>query len=107
MNKTKSASSANVPKDIVKKTEFELMLELVDAGLWRTNNLASALGVNKDTITDWKRRPEAIDMRRNTIKRYLKRRIDAEKVLKELDMETDVDEMKIGVQIEVKGLEKL
>lgn len=87
----KSDKSDNTLPDIVKKDEFELMLELITQGLWKGVNLAAALHVNQDTITAWKKRPEAKDAHRRAILKFVRRRTDVEKILKELEIETEPD----------------
>lgn len=88
--KKPSNQSAVEPK-IYKEEEFNLMIELIENGLWRNVNLTKALHVAESTIIEWKKRPEAQNAHRKAILKFIKRRTDAEKILKELDMEVDPD----------------
>lgn len=78
---------------VYKKQEFLSMLELISKGIWKNVNLANALHVNVDTITDWKRTPEAEDAHRKAILKYADKRTDAESILRELGMELDSTEV--------------
>lgn len=78
---------------VYKKQEFTSMLELISKGIWKNVNLANALHVSVDTITDWKRSPEAEKAHREAILKFAGRRTDVENILKELGMEIDSTEV--------------
>lgn len=78
---------------VYKQAEFNMMLELIGKGIWKNVNLANALHVNVNTITDWKKLPEAEDAHRKAILKYADKRTDAESILKELGMELDSTEV--------------
>lgn len=80
---------------IYKEEEFNMMLELIENGLWRNVNLSKALHVAEETIIEWKKRQEAQQAHRRAILRYLKKRTDAEKILKELEMDIVPDTLQI------------
>ena len=85
----------NVPTlpQIYKEQEYALMLEfIVKCGYWSDTNLATACHVERHTIADWKKRPEAIEAHRKAIMKFSQRRTDTEKILKELDMEISPDQ---------------
>ena len=75
------------------KREYKLMLELIDKGIWRTTNLANALHVSMDSVTAWKKTPEAEDAHRKAVLKFADRRVDVENILKELGMEIDSAEV--------------
>lgn len=94
---------------VYKEEEFTLMCEFIAAGLWRTTNLSRACNVERETIERWKKMPDAQKAYRKAVKDILaKRKIkgDPEKMMKELNMEVDADEVNVRL-IEVKGLEEL
>lgn len=93
----KPAKPAKRPQ-VYKKTEYEWMLDLIRRGLWRTTNLASAVGVDRETIDKWKKNPEVVEARRKVIWQKLgsqgKGR-GVETVLKEMGIETDPDKLEV------------
>lgn len=93
-NDVKSANSAELPQ-VYKENELKMMVELVENGLWSNVNLAKALGVNRDTITEWKKRPEVKKAYRKAILKYTSRRTDVDKILKELEIEIEPDDISI------------
>lgn len=106
----KSDKSANVPR-VYKEVEFADFIDFIKQGLWRNGKLLSELcSVDEDTITAWKKQPEAIAARKlslgDTLKTF-KNRGDVEKRLKEQGMEFDPDKVEAKVEIIVKGLENL
>lgn len=106
----KSDKSANVPR-VYKEIEFADFIDFIKQGLWRNGKLLSELcSVDEDTITAWKKQPEAIAARKlsmtDTLKTF-KNRGDVEKRLKEQGMEFDPDKVEAKVEIIVKGLENL
>lgn len=84
----KPTKSTNQPR-VYKKNELKLMVEMVEAGLWRTSNLQRVLGLDRTTIKKYKGLPVVKDAYRKTVSKYLKLRKDEEKVLKELKIESD------------------
>lgn len=78
---------------IYKQAEFDMMLQLISKGIWKNVNLANALHVNVNTITDWKKQPEAEKAHREAILKFAGRRTDVENILKELGMEIDSTEV--------------
>lgn len=84
---------------IYKTNELEAMIEMIDAGIWGTKNLSTALHVSQETIIQWKKRPEVQETHRKAIKKFAKRRTDVEKILSELDVETPQEAPKTLVQI--------
>ena len=78
---------------VYKQTEFNMMLELIEKGIWKNVNLANALHVNVNTITDWKKQPQAEDAHRKAILKYADKRTDVESILRELGMELDSNEV--------------
>lgn len=78
---------------VYKEEELANMIELIESGIWRTTNLSNALGINMETVDKWKLRPEVIQARRKSVKKWADKRVDADKVLKELGMEIDSAEV--------------
>lgn len=76
---------------IIKEEEFNLMLELIENGLWRNVNLSRALHVVEETIIKWKKHPKVQEAHRRAILKYARKRTDVDKILKELDMEVEPD----------------
>lgn len=76
---------------IYKTAEYELMLRLIEKGLWRTRNLARAVGVDEDTMTKWKRTKQAQKAYSEAVLKFIGRRKDVEKILSELDVESNPD----------------
>ena len=93
-----SELSAREP-EILKTAEYELMLKLIDKGLWRTVNLARALHVDNDTVTAWKKTERVIKAHQDAILKFIGRRKDNEKILDELEVETPKEDPKTLVQI--------
>lgn len=103
----KSDKSANVPR-VYKEVEFADFIDFIKQGLWRNGKLLSELcSVDEDTITAWKKQPEAIAARKlsmsDTLKTF-KNRGDVEKRLKEQGMEFDPDKQEVKVKIEITNL---
>lgn len=73
-----------------KEQELDLMIELIMNGVYKDTNLATALHVERHTIADWKKRPEVQDAHRKAILKYSKKRTDTEQILKELEMDIEV-----------------
>ena len=73
---------------IYKTTEYDLALQFVDKGLWRTKNLAKAVGVDEDTMTKWKRTKKMQEVYSKAVMKFISRRKDIEIILSELDVET-------------------
>lgn len=82
-----SEQSESLP-GIYKTNELEAMIEMIDAGIWGTKNLSTALHVSQETIIQWKKRTEVQEAHRKAIRKFAKRRTDVEKILSELDVET-------------------
>lgn len=76
---------------IYKEEEYDTMIEMIKAGMWRNVNLVNALHVDEQTILKWKKRPEVIEAHKQTFIKFLKKREDVEKILKEIGMETEPD----------------
>jgi len=99
MKKTVTASNAlkaegsDTLSQVTLKREYALMLELIGKGIYRTTNLAKALHVSLDSITAWKKTPEAEDAHRKAILKFADKRVDVENILKELGMEIDTTEV--------------
>ena len=87
----KTDNSGNKEPVIYKEVEFNTMIQLIEAGLWRNVNLAKALHVDDNTIRKWKDRREAIEAHQKAILKFVKRRTDAEKILQELEVEVASD----------------
>jgi len=73
---------------IYKTVEYDLALQFVDRGLWRTKNLAKAVGVDEDTMTKWKRTKKMQEAYSGAVMKFIGRRKDIELILGELDVET-------------------
>lgn len=81
-----------------KEGEFALMCELIELGLWRTSNLARACNVARETIDDWKKRPEAQKAYQKAVKDIISKRKkigDPEKIMKELNLDVDRTEVDV------------
>jgi L-rhamnose isomerase len=90
-NAEKSVNSVQAPIEIYKQEDFDLMLEMIKSGIWKNVNLSRALHIDEDTIAKWKKHQDAIDAHRQAILKFIKRRTDVEKILKELEMEVETD----------------
>lgn len=77
--------------EVYKQAELEAMLQLIDAGVWRSTNLSKALHVDMGTIAIWKDRPEVQEAHKKAIIKFARRRTDVEKILNELDFETPAE----------------
>lgn len=93
----------NTPKytRVYKEEEFALMCEFIELGMWRVSNLAKACNVDRDTIEDWRLRPEAQKAYKAATQFILKKRKhtgDVEKLMKELNYEVDKTEIDITTQ---------
>ncbi len=107
MANEKSDNSDKVPQ-VYKEIEFADFIDFIKQGLWRNGKLLSELcSVDEDTITAWKKQPEAIAARKlsmsDTLKTF-KNRGDVEKRLKEQGMEFDPDKQEVKVKIEITNL---
>ncbi len=87
----KSVNSVTDLPEVYKEEDFKLMLELVQSGIWKNVNLSRALHIDEDTIAKWKKRKEATTAHRQAILKFVKRRTDVEKILKELEMDLETD----------------
>jgi hypothetical protein len=85
--------------EILKKAEYEMGLQFVDKGLWRTRNLAKALSVDEDTITAWKKTKRYQDSYAKAVMKFVARRKDVEVILREMDVDTPQEAPKTLVQI--------
>lgn len=98
-------------KEIYKLGEYAVFCDLIEQGLWKNNRfLAEVVGVNEDTIADWKKREAIQKLRQKSISDDLKRwkrTADAEKRLKEQGMDFDAEKLDVSMRIEVSGLEDL
>lgn len=107
--KSKPAKPAKLPR-VKKKTEYEWMVDLIRRGLWRTTNLANVIGVDRETIDKWKKRPEVVEERRKVVWKTLGssgRGRSVETVLKEMGVETDPDKLEITHKFEDLGDDEL
>ncbi len=105
-----SAVSAVIPQ-VQKVQEFTTFMDLVKRGLWKnTSYIAELCFVDRDTIAEWKKRPEVIAAHVERSKKELDKWDRIGKVedrLKEQGMEFDPDRVEAKVEIIVKGLENL
>lgn len=105
MAKEKSDKSGNVPR-VYKEIEFADFIDFIKQGLWRNGKLLSELcSVDEDTITAWKKQPEAIAARKLSLKDTLKTfkvRGDVEKRLKEQGMDFDNQTINLNVVDQLK-----
>lgn len=90
MAKAKSANSDKQPQ-VYKQNELDLMIELVSAGMWKSTNLSKTLNVDMNTIAEWKKRVEVQKAYRETVLKFIRKRQDPEKVLQELDIDSEQD----------------
>jgi hypothetical protein len=93
-NDSKSEEAEKLPR-VIKELELKMMIEMVEAGLWTGTNLAKALHVDKDTIGEWKKRPEVIAAHKKAILKFCRKRTDTDKILKELGIEIEPDDLSI------------
>lgn len=99
---TKSSKNPSNPSEIpqvYKKTELEVMLELIENGVYSTKNLATALHVDESTVTAWKKRPEVKEAHTKAILKYSGKRTDIDGILKELDLQTAQREEQSTVRV--------
>lgn len=94
----KSEQSESIP-GVYKADELEAMIEMIDAGLWGTKNLSTALHVSQETIIQWKKRPEVQDAHRRAIKKFIRRRTDVEKILSEMEVDTPQEKQNIQITV--------
>lgn len=83
---------------VYKEAEFTLMCEFIQAGLWRTTNLARVCNVSRETIDDWKKRPEAQEAYQKAAREIVNKRKkvgDPEKIMKEMALEVDVNQLDV------------
>lgn len=80
---------------VYKEEELKMMIELVEAGLWKNSNLARILNVVDETIADWKKRPEVLTVYRKVVLQTARKRMDVEKRLRELAVESDPEVTKV------------
>ena len=82
-----------IPPQVQKKQEYLLLVDYVRAGAWRNNTwLASILGVNDETVTEWKKTAPVMEARKEAIKGLLKdfeKKGDVEKRLAETGFEVE------------------
>lgn len=90
MSEETTTKSTELPQ-VYKEVDLALMIELILNGLWSTTNLATALHITRDTVIEWKKRPEVQEAHRKAILKFIKKRTDTENVLKELDVEIKTD----------------
>lgn len=88
MGKSKSVNSDKDPQ-VYKQNELELMIELVKAGMWKSTNLSKTLSLDMNTVAEWKKRKDVQEAYRETVLKYIKKRKDPEKILSELDIDSD------------------
>lgn len=84
---------------VYKAEEYGLMCELIKDGLWGTSNLAKVVHVDRETIDNWKARPEAQEAYSIAVKNVLKKRRnrgDVEKEMKELDLDVANDVLDVN-----------
>jgi len=97
---TQRMSDKNVANPTVyKKEELTLMIELIEAGLWGSSNLANALHIDRSTVERWKETPEVQEAHRRAIMKFLRKRQDVEKILGELKVETPAETPKTLIQV--------
>lgn len=96
---------------VQKEAEYDQLLEYVAAGAWKNNTwLASVLGVDDDTVADWKKTIPVVKARQLAVKGLLKdftRRGDVKDRLKENGMDFDAEKLDVSMKIEVLGLDSL
>ncbi len=84
---------------VLKEHEYSVFLGMIEQGLWKNNRfIAEVVGVNEETIAEWKKRSEVKALRQQAINDDLKRwkrTADAEKRLKEQGMDFDPDRLDI------------
>lgn len=98
MGKSTPQYSANLPQ-VRKEEEYNLMCDLIRDGLWGTSNLSRVVHVDRDTIDQWKIRPEAQEAYATAVKNVLRKRRnrgDVEKEMKELDLEVANDVLDVN-----------
>ena len=104
----KKSDNSVTPSRVYKEQEFADFIDFIKQGLWRNNKLlAEICSVDEDTISAWKKKPEAIAARKLSLAdtlRTFKNRGDVEKRLKEQGMEFDPDKVEAKVTIEVSNL---
>jgi hypothetical protein len=86
--KQKTGKPAKRP-EIYKEEDFDLMLKLIDRGIWKNCNLARALHLDEETVAKWKKHPQVIKAHTNSVLKFAGRRTDVENILKELDLEIE------------------
>lgn len=101
-----------IPPEIKKVDEYLMMLKLIDKGLWKTVNLARALGIDDETVGVWKKTEPVKKLYAATVLKFVARRKDEEKILNELEVESKVDpsalnQFNIYTQLSDEQLDKL
>lgn len=103
-----SAVSAVVPQ-VQKVQEFATFMDLVRRGLWKNGSfIAELCSVDRDTIAEWKKRPEVIAAHSERTKKELDRWDRMGKVedrLKEQGMEFDAEKTETKIIFEVNDLD--
>lgn len=101
----KDSSLPAVPDHVLKKQEFLFFIENVKDGLWKNNTyLAELCDVDRDTIAEWKKTPQAILARRKAnkeLRRAFKGRGDIDKRMKEAGFEIEPQEANMNVRVTV------
>lgn len=95
-------NSAELPR-VYKEEEYGLMCQFIQKGLWSNSNLSRVVGVDRETISDWKKRPEAQQAYRQACEEVLKkrrRRGDVEKEMRELDLDVTNDILDINYKVD-------
>jgi hypothetical protein len=93
-----SDKNPSIPS-VYKKEELDLMIEMVDAGVWSNKNLVTSLHIDESTVIQWKKRPEVQEAHRKAILKWMKKRKDAEIALREMGLDTPQEAPKTLVQI--------
>lgn len=106
---TESSDSA-VPDQVLKKQEFLFFIDNVKDGLWKNNTyLAELCDVDRDTIAEWKKTPQAIAARREAnkdLRRAFKGRGDMDKRMKEAGFEIEPEESNLNIKVIVEDYTK-
>jgi len=94
--------SVKLPQ-VQKREEFELMCRFIRLGLWGNSNLSRVVGVEWETIKEWKKQPEAQQAYQHACDEVLKKRKkrgDVEKEMKELELDVSNDVLDVNHRVE-------
>jgi hypothetical protein len=107
INMKKSDNPTKVPR-VYKEVEYADFINFISQGLWRNNKLLARIcSVDEDTINEWKKRPDAIAARKESLQdslRKWKRVGKVEDQLKEQEMEFDPEKTEAKITIEVSNI---